>query len=174
MPTGLVRYQQSGGFHFLTFSCYRRRPLLQQTKGYDIFEQELESLRIQYRFIIAGYVLMPEHVHLLVNEPTVKPLSTVIQILKQKTSQALKSTIEPQFWQRRYYGFNVRTEEKTAEKLRYIHRNPVIRGLVSNPEDWEWSSYRHYQTGQRSTIEIESHWTAFHREQTSQRRLDHP
>lgn len=107
---------------------------------------------------------MPEHVHLLVNEPTVKPLSTVIQILKQKTSQALKSTIEPQFWQRHYYDFNVRTKEKTVEKLRYMHRNPVTRGLVSNPQDWPWSSYRHYQTGQKGTIEVESHWTAYHRE----------
>lgn len=114
---------KAGGFHFLTFSCYRRQPFLDQTNGYDIFEQELESLRIQHLFIIAGYVLMPEHVHLLVNEPADKPLATVLQILKQKTSRRLKSKTEPQFWQRRYCDFNVRTEEKTAEKLRYMHRN---------------------------------------------------
>lgn len=96
-----------------------------------------------------------------------KPLAIILPILKQKTLRRLKSKSELQFWQRRYYDFNVRTEEKTAEKLRYMHRNPVTRGLVSNPEDWPWPSYRHYQTGQRGTIEIESHWTAFHREQIS-------
>jgi hypothetical protein len=50
-----------------------------------------------------------------------------------------------------------------VEKLRYIHRNPVVRGLVARPEDWKWSSYRHYQTGLRGTVEIESEWTARHR-----------
>ena len=46
------------------------------------------------------------------------------------------------------------------EKLRYIHRNPVVRGLVAKPEDWQWSSFRHYQTGMRGAVEIESEWTA--------------
>jgi hypothetical protein len=50
-----------------------------------------------------------------------------------------------------------------VEKLRYIHRNPIKRGLVAKPEDWQWSSYRHYQTGMRGTVEIESEWTACER-----------
>ena len=49
------------------------------------------------------------------------------------------------------------------EKLRYMHRNPVVRGLVKKPEDWPWSSFRHYATGQRGVVEIESQWTAFER-----------
>jgi hypothetical protein len=49
------------------------------------------------------------------------------------------------------------------EKLRYIHRNPVCLGLVAKPEDWQWSSYRHYQTGIHGTVEIESEGTARHR-----------
>ena len=44
--------------------------------------------------------------------------------------------------------------------MRYIHRNPVRRGLVAQPQDWKWSSYRHYQTGMHGTVEIESEWTA--------------
>jgi len=51
-----------------------------------------------------------------------------------------------------------------VEKLRYIHRNPVERGLVTCPEDWAWSSFRHYLTGESGTVEIESHWTARRRE----------
>jgi hypothetical protein len=68
------------------------------------------------------------------------------------------------FWQARYYDFNVWSEVKRVEKLRYIHRNPVTRRLVERPEDWAWSSYRHYLTGEMGKVEIESHWTARKRE----------
>jgi hypothetical protein len=71
---------------------------------------------------------------------------------------------EDPFWQPRYYDFNVWGEGMFVEKLRYIHRNPVERGLVAKPEDWEWSSFRHYMSGERGTVEIESHWTARRRE----------
>jgi putative transposase len=164
MPKGLVRYQECGVFHFLTFSCYRRQPLLGNMTGYSVFECELEAVRRHYEFVVAGYVLMPEHIHLLVSEPRIATLATAIQVLKQQTSRKLKSTGEAQFWQRRYYDFNVGTEKKTTEKLRYIHRNPVLRGLVAKPEDWEWSSFRHYVTGLQGIVEIESEWTAHRRE----------
>jgi putative transposase len=109
---------------------------------------------------------MPEHVHLLVNEPQKDSLATAIQVLKQTTSKALKHADDTQFWQRRYYDFNVWTHEKRIEKLRYVHRNPVKRGLVEKPEDWLWSSFRHYATGVKGTVEIESFWTTHMREQT--------
>ena len=59
--------------------------------------------------------------------------------------------------------FNVHSDKKRIEKLRYMHRNPVVRGLVAKPEDWPWSSFRHYATGEASVIEIESQWTAARR-----------
>ena len=68
MAKGLVRYQQSGCFHFLTFSCYRRQPLLDNATARGVFECELEAVRIRHGFEVAGYVLMPEHVHLLAGE----------------------------------------------------------------------------------------------------------
>jgi putative transposase len=127
--TKLVRYQHSGCFHFLTFSCYRRQALLTCAGAYSVFEHELEATRVRYGFVIAGYVLMPEHVHLLVSEPRRSSLSVVLQVLKQQTSRKLKGPEEVQFWQRRYYDFNVNNEEKRVEKLRYMHRNPVKRLL---------------------------------------------
>jgi len=66
--------------------------------------------------------------------------------------------------QARYYDFNVWSERKRMEKLRYMHRNPVKRGLVARPEDWAWSSFRHYLTGEDAGVEIESQWTARKRE----------
>jgi putative transposase len=164
MPSGLIRIQKAGCFHFITFSCYHRLPLLERADAYFTFEQKLEEARLQYRFVVAGYVLMPEHVHLLLGEPQVSSLATALQVLKQRTSKALKHPDEAQFWQRRYYDFNVRNPEKRSEKLRYMHRNPVKRGLVRNPDDWPWSSFRHYATGLKGSVEIESYWTAWERE----------
>ena len=80
----------------------------------------------------------------------------------------LLSPCEPEggsFWQPRHYDFDVWTEAKRIEKLRYIHRNPVRRGLVSSPEQWAWSSFRHYVSGVEGVVEIESQWPARKREQ---------
>jgi putative transposase len=161
--TKLARYQQCGCFHFVTFSCYCRHPLLNTATAYGVFERELEIVRSRYGFVVAGYVLMPEHVHLLVGEPSRSSLSVALQVLKQQTSRKLKARGAAQFWQRRYYDFNVWSEEKRVEKLRYMHRNPVARGLVARPEDWLWSSFSHYATGEIGIIEIESQRTAFRR-----------
>jgi putative transposase len=109
---------------------------------------------------------MPEHVHLLISEPTRKTLSVALQMLKQNTAHQLQPVEGAPFWEPRYYDFNVWSEAKRIEKLRYIHRNPVRRSLVQRPEDWDWSSFRHYATGAHSVVEIESQWTARKREQT--------
>jgi REP element-mobilizing transposase RayT len=78
------------------------------------------------------------HVHLLISEPQRGKLSVVIQMLKQITSRKLRPSEVRHFWQVRYYDFPVWSEKKWAEKLGYIHRNPVTRGLVSRLEDWKW------------------------------------
>jgi putative transposase len=90
MTKGLVRYQHCGVFHFLTFSCYRRQALLGDERAYRIFAQELEAVRVRYGFVVVGYVLMPEHVHLLVGEPRQSSLAVALQVLKQSTSRKLK------------------------------------------------------------------------------------
>jgi putative transposase len=108
---------------------------------------------------------MPEHIHLLVSEPEVGTLVQVMQSLKQGVARRLALRAADSFWQERYYDFNVWSERKFVEKLRYIHRNPVERGLVSRPEDWAWSSFRHYLNGEGGVVEIESQRTARKREQ---------
>lgn len=150
--------------HFVTFSCYRRQPKLATARACAVFERSLEQTRRAYGFYVAGYVVMPEHVHLLLTEPAAAPLSKAIQALKQSVSRSLALRAPEPFWQARYYDFNVWSNDKRIEKLRYIHRNPVTRGLVGRPEDWEWSSFRHYATGVEGAVEIESEWTAQRRE----------
>jgi putative transposase len=102
---------------------------------------------------------MPEHVHLLVNEPTSILLSQFLKAVKQIASRKLRGQRE-KFWQERYFDCNVRGESARSEVVRYIHRNPVKRGLVTSPGDFQWSSFNHYATGIRGVVEIESEWTA--------------
>jgi len=178
MPSGLRRYQQTGQLHFVTFTCYHRNPCLADPQMRTQLEQTLETVRRWYGFWITGYVVMPEHVHLLVSEPERNNLALALQMLKQIVSRNRpsgwpvlsrsegrgKSEGREPFWQARYYDFNVWSVSKLVEKLRYVHRNPVTRGLVACPEHWAWSSFRHYLTGEERTVEIESHWTAKKRE----------
>ena len=163
MPSRLKRYQNDGNHHFLTFSCYRRLPYLDNDHSRKVFLDILDVVRRRHQFFLFGYVLMPEHVHLLLSEPKAEPLHNTLRVLKGQTSRQLRGSRD-RFWQTRYYDFNVLTHRKFVEKLRYIHRNPVARGLVSNPEDWPWSSFRHWATGEAGPVEIESHWTWNRRE----------
>ena len=170
VPWSLKRFQQSRQLHYLTFSCYRRQPRLDTTRACCLFLRQLEIARRRFSMCVYGYVVMPEHVHLLVNEPENGQLSTVVQSLKQTVARMLGFE-GLHFWERRYYDFNVWSERKYREKLRYIHRNPVARGLVKGSEDWPWSSFRHYLYGEEGIVEVESEWTARKRERIGIRSL---
>jgi putative transposase len=159
MPFGLKRFQKAEALHFITFSCFHRLPLLEAPSTCETFEGVLEQMRARHEARIYAYVLMPEHVHLLVNEPPRILLAQFLKALKQMTSRKLRGQ-RGQFWQTRYYDSNIRGEEARFKVIRYIHRNPVKRGLAAKPEDWAWPSFRHYATGVRGVVEIESEWTA--------------
>jgi putative transposase len=173
MPQNLKRYHHSEQSHFITFSCHHRRPLFQTDEGKTTFEIALERIRQKFDLRIYAYVIMPEHVHLLVSEPEQGLLSEALKSLKQGVSRRLLGDGD-HFWQKRYYDFNVRNAHQFSEKLRYIHRNPVKRGLCKQPEDWQWSSFRHYATGVEGRAEIESEWTARKREQKEEARTPAP
>ena len=139
MPRGLRRSQQSGQSHFITFSCYRRQPNFATNTVYDLFPVCLEDMRCRFAMRIYGYLVMPEPVHLLLSEPEHGTLSDAIHYLKLSFTKRLRSR-QPgigSFWQKRYYDRNVRDAEEFTIKLRYLHRNPVKRGLVKEPADWK-------------------------------------
>lgn len=118
--------------------------------------------------------VMPEHIHLLISEPEVGTPSTVMQVLKQRTAGALlpktkrrdprqielfgETPERTPFWQGRFNDFNVWTNKKRVEKLRYMHRNPVKRGLAAEPEDWRWSSYRFYSLDEAGRVRVNEGW----------------
>jgi len=160
MPKNLKRYYGRGDLHFLTFSCYRRLPGLGTAKTRNEFLRALDEVRMKYGFALVGYVVMPEHVHLLMSEPKIGTPSTVVHSLKLRVSKRLRAKSEgsmgaPQFWQRRFYDFNVYSAEKRREKLEYMHRNPVTRRLVEDPQDWIWSSYSFYSGRGTPLLDIE-------------------
>jgi putative transposase len=169
MPKGLRRFHASGDQHFITCSCYRRQPFLGSARRRNLFLKILEEVRQKYDFVVWGYVVMPEHFHLLISEPAKKNIARVMQVLKQRVSRRRRrkkksadqlmlweNTPLRAFWQRRYYDFNVFRERKHVEKLRYMHRNPVKRGLVKSPELWAWSSFRAYWLGEEGPAKIGS------------------
>jgi len=171
MPHGLRRYHESGQSHFVTFSCHRRRPKFIDARFYELFPICLEGMRRRFTMRIYGYVVMPEHVHLLLSESERGTLAEAMHYLKLSFSKRARTLTEfpmrPQnepFWQKRYYDRNVRSVHEFGVKLRYLHRNPVKRGLVKEPGDWKWSSFRHYAFREMGVVEIESEWTGRDRE----------
>jgi putative transposase len=120
MVEGLEGWQGKGDVHFVTFSCYHRRAYLGSVGSRDLFEDALQKVHTRYRFDVVGYVVMLEHVHLLVSEPERELLSAALQSLKLSVARRVRTR---PFWLPRYYDFNVLTEEKRLEKLNYIHWN---------------------------------------------------
>ena len=183
MTEGLKRFYGRQDLHFVTFSCYQRLPLLGTVQARNLVVEELSRARREHQFSVVGYVVMPNHVHLLLSEPTRGTPSTVLQIIKQRVSYKMRrsetlwnettqippSKTEggapthdiglsslPRFWQPRFYDFNVYSHEKKNEKLEYMHANPVTRGLVQDPGDWPWSSFSFYATGDCGLVRIDA------------------
>ena len=173
MPRNLKRYYGRGDLHFVTFSCYRRLPLLRTIRARNLFVRALGAIRERYKFLLVGYVVMPEHVHLLISEPPRSTPSVMLKALKQRVSRDMRRKKRkaasgqlrlafmndglglPRFWQPRFYDFNVYSSYKVREKLEYMHANPVKRGLVKNPGAWMWSSFLSYEKGQVGLITID-------------------
>jgi putative transposase len=155
MTKGLKRYYGHNHLHFITFSCYHRLPLLSSAGSKNLFVEILAKTRDRYEFALIGYVVMPEHVHLLISEPKRRTPSAVLQVLKERVSRHMSDHSSPRFWQRRFYDFNVWSHKKRTEKLLYMYLNPVKRGLVAYPGDWPWSSFGFYKDGSTGLMRID-------------------
>jgi REP-associated tyrosine transposase len=168
MKNKLKRYYGRSDLHFITFSCYERRPLLGSARARNLFVRILGEVRERYQFKLVGYVVMSEHVHLLLSEPARGDPSKVLQSLKQRVSRAMRKRKKrssgsqlrlpfpeekngpKRFWQRRFYDFNVWSRGKRKEKLNYMHANPVVGGLVKHPKEWGF-----YERGEEGMIRID-------------------
>jgi putative transposase len=165
MPRNLQRITGKGDLHFITFCCYQRRRFLATPEARNLAVRILGEVRNRYDFRLIGYVVMPQHVHLLLGEAGRASPARVVQVYKQRVSRLMhrdialssgEKSLDPQqgdqkslrFWQRRYYDFNVYTAAKVEEKLHYMHANPVKERLAGHPRDWAWSSWSNHFTGE--------------------------
>ena len=164
------RIYSPGELQFITTSTYRRAPLFRSQRSWRDFVQPLKEVRQKFNCLLVGWVLMPEHFHLLLKPQPADSTPLIIKELKEETAKRILKTLgenlhypwcrkmlarlrlppsvhdESHFrlWQRRFHPFNVYSEAKRREKLNYMHNNPVKRRLVSSPGDWPWSSWRFY------------------------------
>ena len=171
-----VRWDVPWDAHFLTFSCYHRQPFFSKNRPRQWFLDAIDTARRKHPFDLWGFVMMPEHVHLLILPGQDVGISPLLQSLKQPVAQRAVGWLrrhDPQgltrlldiqpgghrtfrFWQPGGgYDRNMRTGRETHEKLQYIHNNPVERGLSPTPEDWPWSSARAWAEGVDEPLAID-------------------
>ena len=174
-------YYGDNHLHFLTRSTYRRARLFDSERFRGRWVETLGELRRELGFKIAGYVLMPEHFHLLLWPSAKANPSQVLQklegrtalfvlkILKENpTQRRCRKMLEQarlpasvhhhayfRVWQRGGYDLNVWSSKKIDEKLDYMHNNPVTRKLVDQPGDWPWSSWRFNFLNDRSLLPMD-------------------
>ena len=158
-----------GHVHFLTFSCYRRMPLLTHDLWCCLLAESISRSLEKHDMGLWAYVFMPDHVHLLVRpRREAYDISGFLRSTKNSAGKRILNSLREQqsptlddlqtkgvgadslyrFWQAGPgYDRNIWSLEKAIEKASYCHRNPVTRGLVTNPADWKWSSYRSLEFG---------------------------
>lgn len=153
-----TRYELPGHARFLTFSCYKNLDLLRTEATRDILEAATFHARQTFRFKLYAWVIMPNHVHMLLRPDLPDhPVASILKRIKQTTARQIlgewrkreapvipkltDSRGDTHFWQRGGgYDRNITSKEEFIEKLNYIHLNPVRAELVKRPEDWKWSS----------------------------------
>ena len=171
------RYDIPGHAHFLTFSCYRRLPLLASDDSCSVLADCVRKACSAHDCDVWAYVFMPEHVHLLVRPRSSNyRISDVLKAVKQPAATRLLNRLKKEaspvlaqllvhdvsrrrrhrFWQAGGgHDLNIWSATKAVEKAEYCHRNPVTRGLVDDPGDWRWSSYRALEMGSTTDLPLE-------------------
>ena len=145
-------YDNLNTARFVTFCCYRKMRNFYEAEIFELFINHLEYVRKKYQFKLFGYVIMTNHVHLVLHPKSDTKLGLLIRELKSKMAREYFSEycknipdVKHVYWQKRCYDHNCRTLETVLEKINYCHNNPVRAGLVGDPGDWKWSSYGWYQ-----------------------------
>lgn len=176
--TTCKRHYAPGELQFLTSSTYRRARLFDSERFRRDFVEILGELRREVGFHLIGWVLMPDHFHLLIWPHPAESTSLIMRELKKRTAQRILAALQRnnrrpwcrkmlaqvrlppsvhsdshfRVWQRRFYPFGIYSEKKLREKLDYMHANPTKRRLVDSAEQWPWSSFRFYYLADSSLL----------------------
>jgi putative transposase len=170
----LQHFDHDGRVRFVTFSTYRRVPVLSNAAFRDRVVETIGTVRAKYWFKLLAYVVMPEHVLMVLWPPEALKLAPIVGQIKRESSYKIHAMLDAggmmarrlvhlqkgvpafQLWQLRGYDHNCRTEQSVWEKVNYCHWNPVKPGLVKHPEDWAWSSYRSYEGIAASLLTVDA------------------
>jgi len=184
MPTELHRHDESGHIHFWTISAFHRLQFFHDDGMKHVVIDGMRALQTKHRICLIGYVVMPEHVHVLllpqapgIDRPI--PISNLLHDFKQFVGFHGKARLrdvwkrhgslwspplndwahgklgKQPIWNTRGYDRNIFSENELHEKLHYCHKNPVTRGLVETADRWKWSSYRFYEMNDRSLLAMD-------------------
>jgi putative transposase len=168
------RYNDPGDAHTLTFSCFQQRPFLSSERTCMWLIDALDSARRRHGFELWAYVIMPDHVHLLIwprgDNYSISRILAAIKLpvtrralayVRKHQPESLHSMRDAQpngmvahrFWQRGGgYDRNIVKPAVLHSTIEYIHANPVRRGLVTSPDEWPWSSASFYAGGTLSPL----------------------
>jgi putative transposase len=171
------RYNEPYHAHHLTFSCYRRQPFLSGPRGPRWFLEALDAARRIEGFHLWAYVIMPEHVHLVIAPGERYDISRIlwriktpvarraVRFLRQSrptflprmATRRANGRLDYRFWQAGGgYDRNLWTSRRIHEAVAYIHENPVRRGLVTQARQWPWSSIRAWTEGASQPLPIDA------------------
>jgi putative transposase len=130
---------QSQRTYFVTFNTDGRRRYLQSDRNCQLFLETLKHYREQGHFLIHAFVIMPDHVHLILTPAIGTSLEKTIQLIKGGFSFRAKQIAGPT-WQKSFNESQIQTSAQYHAQVDYIHLNPVRKGLVLHAHDYEWSS----------------------------------
>lgn len=173
--SGPQRFNIPGHAHEITFSCFKRKPFLDADTPKLYLVDSINSARLNHNFEVWSYVIMPEHIHILIfpkeriysisgilRSIKLSSAKKVINRLKKANPDSLKMLETGQhkpkyrFWQDGGgYDRNYWTTKEIINQVEYIHNNPVRRGLVKSPDDYYWSSARFWMRGEVGPIKVE-------------------
>jgi putative transposase len=174
------RYRIEGSVFYVTSNIYRRLPILRSPSFVLSILDSLNYYRYLYICKLLGYVIMPDHIHLLIWPQEAQVITDLMRDFKRFTlgritrqarvegkvewprsfERAGSETERAQFkvWQDSFWEQCIYTEDFLRQKLNYIHLNPVRAGLMKNPADYPYSSYRNYYLDDHQLIEIDHEW----------------
>ena len=156
-----VRYNDTGHAHCLTFSCCQRLPLLRDPRACQVLIDSLAAARTRHEFDLWAYVIMPEHVHVvLCPRRSSYSISTILAAIKRPAAYRLggeKPAGLPHYWQPGGgYDRNLFKVQTVYREIEYLHANPVRRGLCQAPEQWRFSSAGFWLEQQNVPLEMDT------------------
>jgi putative transposase len=173
----LVRHlDEPGHAHYFTFSCFHNQSFLTSPRACAWLVESILDAKAKHPFDLWAWVFMPEHVHLLVRPARGVKVGTILKTIKEPVSKRVAAwvrcnapefapkmlDVQPsgrqtlRFWQPGGgYDRNIFSVQELHEKIDYIHKNPLRRNLVSHPEDWIWSSFHAWSSGEDRPLPID-------------------